>query len=237
MKSICIAAMLAAALRFLYRAPPRPTPAPTAASSTTPIATPTTIWSRMCRRRRAIPASSCSPTRRSRTPPCTRTCSSRSPTHLAQVPGQEGRLSTRCSRMRPRSRRCARAGCTSPDSRPGRSASRSIMAGAVPFAAKGTEKEFQGYNLIVIVKASSPVPEAVRSQGQEGRAHRRRRRTPGNLAPMALFPEQGLKPGQGLQDHLLRQARQVGARRRTPATTTPAPSRPTCSTAWPRAAR
>src|SRR5437667_1590999 len=29
------------------------------------------------------------------------------------------------------------------------------LAGAVPFAVKGTAKEFQGYNLIVIVKASS----------------------------------------------------------------------------------
>ena len=30
------------------------------------------------------------------------------------------------------------------------------IAGAIPFAVKGTEKEFQGYNLIVVVKASSP---------------------------------------------------------------------------------
>lgn len=30
------------------------------------------------------------------------------------------------------------------------------IAGAVPFAVKGTEKEFQGYNLIVIVKKDSP---------------------------------------------------------------------------------
>jgi phosphonate transport system substrate-binding protein len=30
------------------------------------------------------------------------------------------------------------------------------LAGAIPFAVKGTEKEFQGYNLIVIVKATSP---------------------------------------------------------------------------------
>ena len=45
------------------------------------------------------------------------------------------------------------------------------LAGAVPFAVKGNAKEFQGYNLIVIVKANSPVPEARRPQGQEGRAH------------------------------------------------------------------
>src|SRR5262249_23992195 len=30
------------------------------------------------------------------------------------------------------------------------------LAGAVPFAVKGTAKEFQGYNLIVIVKTNSP---------------------------------------------------------------------------------
>src|SRR3954469_5604446 len=30
------------------------------------------------------------------------------------------------------------------------------LAGAIPFGIKGTEKEFQGYNLIVIVKSSSP---------------------------------------------------------------------------------
>src|SRR4029079_14988971 len=31
------------------------------------------------------------------------------------------------------------------------------IARAVPFGIKGTEKEFQGYNLVVIVKASSPI--------------------------------------------------------------------------------
>src|SRR3954469_7260582 len=30
------------------------------------------------------------------------------------------------------------------------------LAGAIPFAVKGTANEFQGYNLIVIVKATSP---------------------------------------------------------------------------------
>ena len=64
--------------------------------------------------------------------------------------------SIRCSRMRRRSRRCARAGCTSAASRPARPRFAVNLAGAVPFAVKGTAKEFQGYNLIVIVKASSP---------------------------------------------------------------------------------
>ena len=45
------------------------------------------------------------------------------------------------------------------------------LAGAVPFAVKGDEKECQGYNLIVDREGGSPVPEALRPQGQEGRAH------------------------------------------------------------------
>ena len=65
------------------------------------------------------------------------------------------------------------------------------LAGAVPFAVKGTAKEFQGYNLIVIVEGgfartrSSPTSRARRSRT------RRRRRTPGHLAPLALFPGGG----------------------------------------------
>ena len=50
------------------------------------------------------------------------------------------------------------------------------LAGAMPFAVKGNEKEFQGYNLIVIVKASSPVPEArPTSRARKSRTRRRRR--------------------------------------------------------------
>ena len=45
------------------------------------------------------------------------------------------------------------------------------LAGAIPFAVKGTAKEFQGYNLIVDREGELAVPEALRSQGQEGRAH------------------------------------------------------------------
>ena len=45
------------------------------------------------------------------------------------------------------------------------------MAGAVPFAAKGTEKGPQGYHLISLVEGQ-PVPEALRPQGQARRPHR-----------------------------------------------------------------
>ena len=45
------------------------------------------------------------------------------------------------------------------------------LAGAIPFAVKGNSKEFQGYNLIVIVEGEFAVPEAVRPQRQEGRAY------------------------------------------------------------------
>ena len=83
------------------------------------------------------------------------------------------------------------------------------LAGAVPFAVKGTAKEFQGYNLIVIVKANSPYQKLVGSERQEGRAHvavvefgtsRAARAVPGGRP----------RSRQGLQDHLFRQARPVG---------------------------
>jgi phosphonate transport system substrate-binding protein len=67
------------------------------------------------------------------------------------------------------------------------------LAGAVPFAAKGTEKEIRGYNLLAIVKASSPF----RSLGdlKDRRvAHTAPSSNSGNLAPRVLFPDQGLKP-------------------------------------------
>ncbi len=41
----------------------------------------------------------------------------------------------------------------------------------MPFAVKGNAKEFQGYNLIVIVKANSPYQKLSDLEGQEGRAH------------------------------------------------------------------
>src|SRR5204862_5200559 len=61
------------------------------------------------------------------------------------------------------------------------------LAGAVPFAVKGTEKEFQGYNLIVIVKASSPYQKLADLTGKKV-DHASPSSNSGHLAPMALFP-------------------------------------------------
>ena len=79
--------------------------------------------------------------------------------------------------------------------RPGRLC-RSNMAGAVvPFAAKGTEKGLEGYNLIVVVKKSSPFQKLSDLKGKKF-AHTAPSSNSGNLAPKALFPDQGLKPGE-----------------------------------------
>src|SRR5437763_11649615 len=67
------------------------------------------------------------------------------------------------------------------------------LAGAVPFAVKGTEKEFQGYNLIVIVKASSPYHKLADLKGKKF-AHTSPSSNSGHMAPLALFPSQGLTP-------------------------------------------
>jgi phosphonate transport system substrate-binding protein len=67
------------------------------------------------------------------------------------------------------------------------------IAGAVPFAVKGTEKEFQGYNLIVIVKKDSPFKTLPDLKGKKF-AHTSPSSNSGHMAPMALFPSQGLTP-------------------------------------------
>ena len=67
------------------------------------------------------------------------------------------------------------------------------LAGAVPFAVKGTDKEFQGYNLIVIVKASSPYQKLADLKGKKV-AHTSPSSNSGHLAPLALFPHEGLAP-------------------------------------------
>lgn len=68
------------------------------------------------------------------------------------------------------------------------------MAGAVPFAAKGTEKGFEGYNLIVVVKASGPIQKLADLKGKRV-GHTAPSSNSGNLAPKALFPELGVVPG------------------------------------------
>jgi phosphonate transport system substrate-binding protein len=67
------------------------------------------------------------------------------------------------------------------------------LAGAVPFAVKGTAKEFQGYNLIVVVKANTPYQKLSDLKGKKV-AHTSPSSNSGHLAPLALFPAQGLTP-------------------------------------------
>ena len=67
------------------------------------------------------------------------------------------------------------------------------LAGAIPFAVKGNAKEFQGYNLIVIVKANSPYQKLADLKGKKV-AHTAPSSNSGHLAPLALFPGEGLAP-------------------------------------------
>jgi phosphonate transport system substrate-binding protein len=68
------------------------------------------------------------------------------------------------------------------------------IAGAVPFAVKGYEKEFQGYNLIVVVKKDSPFQKLSDLKGKKV-AHTAPSSNSGHMAPVALFPNEGLAPG------------------------------------------
>ncbi|MEP7208943.1 MAG: phosphate/phosphite/phosphonate ABC transporter substrate-binding protein, partial [Casimicrobiaceae bacterium] len=67
------------------------------------------------------------------------------------------------------------------------------IAGAVPFAVKGDASGFQGYNLILIVKASSPYQKITDLKDKKV-AHTSPSSNSGNLAPRALFPGLGLTP-------------------------------------------
>ena len=67
------------------------------------------------------------------------------------------------------------------------------IAGAVPFAVKGTEKEFQGYNLIVVTKKDAPFNKLADLKGKKV-AHTAPSSNSGHMAPMALFPKEGLAP-------------------------------------------
>ena len=67
------------------------------------------------------------------------------------------------------------------------------IAGAIPFAVKGTEKEFQGYNLLVVVKKSSPFMKLGDLKGKK-LAHTSPSSNSGHMAPLALFPAEGLTP-------------------------------------------
>ena len=67
------------------------------------------------------------------------------------------------------------------------------LAGAVPFAAKGTEKGPHGYHLISLVKKESPYQKLSDLKGKRV-AHTAPSSNSGNLAPLVLYPPQGLKP-------------------------------------------
>ena len=67
------------------------------------------------------------------------------------------------------------------------------LAGAVPFAVKGDATEFQGYHLIVIVRKSSPFMKLSDLKGKKV-AHTAPSSNSGHMAPMALFPAEGLTP-------------------------------------------
>jgi phosphonate transport system substrate-binding protein len=69
------------------------------------------------------------------------------------------------------------------------------LAGAVPFAAKGTEKGPHGYHLISVVKANSPYQNLADLKGKRV-AHTAPSSNSGHLAPLVLYPPQGLKPNE-----------------------------------------
>ncbi|MCC7346031.1 MAG: phosphate/phosphite/phosphonate ABC transporter substrate-binding protein [Variibacter sp.] len=69
------------------------------------------------------------------------------------------------------------------------------LAGAVPFAAGGSQAGPRGYNLIAIVKADSPYKTLADLKGKKV-AHTSLSSNSGNLAPRVLFPPQGLTPDQ-----------------------------------------
>jgi phosphonate transport system substrate-binding protein len=72
------------------------------------------------------------------------------------------------------------------------------MAGAVPFAAKGTAQQVRGYQLFMIVKKDSPYQKLPDLKGKKI-AHTAPSSNSGHLAPLALFPDQGVKPGTDYQ--------------------------------------
>jgi phosphonate transport system substrate-binding protein len=69
------------------------------------------------------------------------------------------------------------------------------LAGAVPFAVKGDAKDWQGYQLIFVVKKDSPYQKLSDMKGKKV-AHVQPSSNSGNLAPRVLFPKEGLVPDQ-----------------------------------------
>ena len=69
------------------------------------------------------------------------------------------------------------------------------LAGAVPFAVKGDADGFQGYHLSLIVRKDSPFQSITDLKGKKV-AHTSPSSNSGNMAPIALFPGEGLTPGE-----------------------------------------
>jgi phosphonate transport system substrate-binding protein len=69
------------------------------------------------------------------------------------------------------------------------------LAGAVPFAAKGTENGPQGYHLISLVRKDSPYQKLADLKGKRV-AHTAPSSNSGHLAPLVLYPPEGLKPNE-----------------------------------------
>jgi len=69
------------------------------------------------------------------------------------------------------------------------------LAGAVPFAAKGTEAGPHGYHLISLVKKDSPYQKLADLKGKRV-AHTAPSSNSGHLAPLVLYPPEGLKPNE-----------------------------------------
>jgi len=72
------------------------------------------------------------------------------------------------------------------------------MAGAIPFAAKGTAQQVRGYQLFFIVKNDSPFQKLSDLKGKKV-AHTAPSSNSGHLAPLVLFKEQGLVTNQDYQ--------------------------------------
>ncbi|MCW8084588.1 phosphate/phosphite/phosphonate ABC transporter substrate-binding protein [Sabulicella glaciei] len=67
------------------------------------------------------------------------------------------------------------------------------LAGAVPFAIKGNEREFESYRVVTLVRANSEFRNLADLKGRRV-AHTSATSNSGNLAPRAMFPAQGLTP-------------------------------------------
>jgi len=67
------------------------------------------------------------------------------------------------------------------------------LAGAVPFAAKGTVGAMRGYNLISVVKQESSYQQLADLKGKRV-AHTAPASNSGHLAPLVLYPPEGLQP-------------------------------------------